>query len=146
MQFRYEIYPDARAIVARISGSASLTELMTFIRTLWSDPRYSPAFDGIMDLSAQDVHVEMCEFRPILEYLLQSPHTSTGRWAAVATTPLATACGLIYRRALSARHGFEVFSTGEAAFAYLGFRLAPGDLFAEGNRPERWALPPRGVI
>ena len=63
--------------------------------------------------------------------------TRLPRWAAVAASPLATACGLIYRRALSSRHAFDVFSTREAACEFVGFQLGAGELFSRHAEPQR---------
>lgn len=145
MEYRYEIYPASRAIVGRISGRARLEELMQLVHALWADPRYSPAFDGVMDLE-KDFGLAMSDFRPLLDYLRQHPRTSSGRWAVVTNSPLTTACGFIYRHTMAGRHSFDVFSTREAACAFVGFQLGPGDLFAEGNRPRRWASPARGRL
>ena len=137
MRFRYQIYPSSRAIVARFTGAWTLGELMKAINELWSDPAYSPAFDGIVDITAKDVSVDVRELRPVLEFVRGNANTSTGRWAAVAASPLATACGLIYRRALSSRHAFDVFSTREAACEFVGFQLGAGELFSRHAEPQR---------
>jgi hypothetical protein len=137
MRFRYQIYPSSRAIVARFTGTWTLGELIKAIHELWSHPDYSPAFDGIVDLTARDVSVDIRELRPVLDFVRDNPRTSTGRWAAVADSPLATACGLIYRRALCSRHAFDVFSTREAACEFVGFQLGAGELFSGQAEPQR---------
>ncbi|MES2691911.1 MAG: hypothetical protein V4773_00470 [Verrucomicrobiota bacterium] len=120
MTFDYEIYPEQRMIVARYAGRFSLADLVAATERMWDDPRYSMSFDGIVDISDGSVGVAMADFRAMLDIVRRSGKTSRGRWAAVAGTPLATACGILYQRALAHRHAFEVFSTVDGACSYLG--------------------------
>jgi hypothetical protein len=137
MKFRYEIFPSTRTIVLQYSGKFTLARLMETTNQLWDDARYSRSFDGLVDLTASDLGVEMSDFRPLLDYLRQSPRTSEAAWAAIATSPLATACGFIYRNTIRHRHRFGVFSTHEAACDFIGVRLEHSDLFMPGNQPHR---------
>jgi hypothetical protein len=125
VNFRYEILPDRRLILQHFAGSSSLAELLAALRRLWADPLYSRTYDGIVDLSGAAVDLSMRDLRALIGFLQESDQTSTGRWGAVTTSPLATACAMIYQRALAPRHAFEVFSTWEAACAFLGVRVPP---------------------
>jgi len=119
MKFSYEIFPDQRTIVARYIGAFTLSELVTSAKTLWSDPRYSRKYDGLVDISDSSVNVAMSDFRSLLEFIRGHGSTSEGRWAAVASTPFATACGFMYQRAMVGRHTLEVFSHWETACEFL---------------------------
>lgn len=123
MIFLYDIFPEQRAVIVRYRGKFTLRDLTACAETLWSDPRYSRTFDGLADISDTSVSVAMNDFRPLVEFVRQNDRTSEGRWAAVATTPLATACGYIYQRALASRHTFEIFSTWEGASRFLKLDL-----------------------
>ena len=125
MTFLYDIFPEHRAVIVRYQGTFTLHDLTVCAETLWSDPRYSRSFDGLADISAASVHVAMNDFRPLVEFVRHNDRTSEGRWAAIATTPLATACGYIYQRALASRHSFEIFSTWEGACRFLKLDLPP---------------------
>lgn len=120
MEFGFAIYPEHRAIVARYAGSFTLADLLKTTRQLWADPRYSPDFIGLADISDSTVNVDMNDLRALTTFLVRDPATSRGRWAAVATTPIAIACGLVYRSAMRRRHAFEVFTTRDQACRFLG--------------------------
>lgn len=117
---RFEIFPERRLIVLRYRGNFTLGELMETTRRLWDDGRYSESYDGMIDLSDGRLNVTMADFKAFLTFLLTQKQLSTGRWVAVTESPLATACGLLYQRAAGRRHVFEVFSTCDAAWAFLG--------------------------
>lgn len=133
MKFSFEILPERRAIFARYEGKFSLEDLLATTRQLWADPRYSPAYDGLVDISDGSFSVAMSDLRMLMAFLVSEPTTSRGRWAAVATTPMAIACGMLYRTVMKQRHAFAVFSTWEAACEFLMFDPA---LFRQaGDRP-----------
>lgn len=134
MRFAYEIYPEKKLIVARYAGVWTLADLTAMAQRLWSDARYSRHYNGVIDLTDSKVGVTRGDFQALMEFIGGHKDTSEGRWAAVATSPLATACGLLYKRSLARRHGFEVFSTIEAAGAFVGVELS-GELWPDGAGP-----------
>jgi hypothetical protein len=125
LHFSYEIHPDRRVILQRFTGQFSLADLLAAVRRLWADPMYSRNYDGLVDLSETSMGISMADLRALIGFLRQSPETSTGRWGAVVSSPLTTACAMIYRRAAAPRHQFEVFSSWSAACAFLGQELPP---------------------
>jgi hypothetical protein len=126
VKFHYQIIPERRLILQRLAGPVSLPELRAATERLWADPAYSPDYDGIVDLSgANTAKVSIDDLRVLIDLMLRSRHTSTGRWCAVAAGPLTTACAMIYRQALAARHSLEIFSSWEAASRFLGVDLPP---------------------
>lgn len=129
MQFDYEIYPEKRLIVTRYAGAFTLADLTKVARRLWSDARYARSFNGVVDLTDMGVSVGRSDFQALMDFVREHKDTSEGRWAAVASSPLATACGLLYKRALAKRHTFDVFSTFEAAGAFVGADLSGEPLF-----------------
>lgn len=129
MNCHYEIYPEKRLIFMRYTGVFTLAELTDVARKLWTDKRYSKSYNGIIDLTDSRVSVGREDFQALIEFVVGHKHTSEGRWAAVATSPLATACGMIYKRAITKRHAFEVFSTFEAAGAFVGIDLEEKPFF-----------------
>ena len=137
MTFNYDIFPERRTIVARYTGLFTLGELTAAAQLLWSDPRYVRSYDGLVDISHGSVAVAMRDVPPLMRFFREHGNTSEGRWAAVASAPLTTAWALVYRRALGARHPLEIFSTWEAACAFLGVDLRP-DLPLVGG--DGWAV------
>ena len=119
MHFTYTIQPEKRAILLRYEGDFTLAELFACSRKLWDDPAYSDDYDGIVDLSTASLGFGIGDLRVFIDFMKTEPRVSHGRWAAVTTSPLVTACSLLYQQALSSRHTFEVFSTWAAACAFL---------------------------
>lgn len=134
MTFDYKIYPEHALIVTRLCGPATLEELMAMVKRLWEDERYSPRYNGIVDLTDVKLAVAQADLRAVVDFVRGHKSTSSGRWAAVTHSPIATACGMIYQRALRGRHVFEVFSTFEAAKLFIGVSgengPMPGDVLA----------------
>ncbi len=122
MKFAYDIFPAERSISVRYDGKFTLAELLATSARLMEDARYAPEYDGIVDLTRFGLGVETADFRTLINFVQGHARISRGRWAAIAETPLATAFGLVYRRAMAPRQTFEVFSTAEAACAFIGVR------------------------
>lgn len=120
MKFAYDIFPEARSISVRYAGKFTLAELLLTSRRLLEDERYAPEYDGLVDLTDLGLGVEIADFRTLINFVQGHARVSCGRWAAITATPLATACGLVYKRAMAPRQTFEVFSTPEAACAFIG--------------------------
>jgi hypothetical protein len=122
MTFAYDIYPEARSISVRYEGKFTLAGLLETTARLLDDARYAPEYDGLVDLTDVGLGVEMTDLRALIGYVQAHARVSRGRWAAVTDAPLATACSLVYKRAMAPQQTFEVFSTAEAACAFLGVR------------------------
>ena len=136
MEFDYEIYPEQRMIVTRYRGAYTFATLIACAQKLWADPRYQPAYDGVVDLTDGKLTIGRQDFRAVIDFIRRQDRASRGRWAAVASSPFATACSLLYQRAIEDRHPIGVFSTLEAAGTFLGMSFAEGPLLS-GIAPKR---------
>lgn len=125
MSFGYEIHPGKRAVVATFRGHFSRLALERAVQTLWDDERYRTDYVGIVDISDASVGVAIEDFRAVVEWVRAHERISVARWAAVASTPYATACALLYQRAISDRQEFQVFSTWAAACRFIDVDLPP---------------------
>jgi hypothetical protein len=125
MSFDFEIFSARRLILARYRGGITLGELRQSAERMWSDSQYSRDYDGIVDLSDETLQISIDDFRGLVGFLAAQDRVSRGRWAAVASSPIATAYGLLYQRAASPRHSFSVHSTWEAACAALQLHPTP---------------------
>lgn len=123
MTFGYQIFPEQSAIYVRYSGTFSFERLVETATTLWADPRYSRDYHGIIDFLHGPVSTSMADLRQLIAFVQQSVQTSRGRWAAVTTSPVPTALALVYGQAMVQRHAFEVFSSWEAACAFVGVEM-----------------------
>lgn len=119
MKFSYTIDSRRGLIFQAYAGSFTLEQLIACTQRLWADPDYSPAFNGLVDLSAMNPSAGLAHLPPLMEFLKNDPRLSKGRWAAIVATPIVTAGSLIYKRTMAPQHMFEVFSTWEAACTFL---------------------------
>jgi hypothetical protein len=125
MKFSYRIDASGRIVFQRYEGSCTVAELLTCIRRVWSDPAYSRDYGCYVDLTAVKPHAALDDLNRLVEFLRAQPHASQGRCAAVTHSPVLTACGVLYQKAMADRHAFAVFSSPEAALAFLQFDGPP---------------------
>jgi hypothetical protein len=136
MEFEYETYPEQRMIVTRYRGAFTFATLIECSEKLWADQRYRPEYDGVVDLTDGKLTIGRQDFRAVIDFVRREDRASRGRWAAVANSPFATACSLLFQRAIEDRHPFGVFSTFEAAGTFLGMSFADAPLLS-GVAPRR---------
>lgn len=123
MKFSYAIDPQRRMIFQSYSGRFTVTQVISCIRQLWDDPAYDRTFHGIADLTKMETGAGIEDLHTLLDFLRASDaRTSIARWAFVADSPLITACSLFYKQHMRSIHQIDVFSTWEAAGAWLHWR------------------------
>lgn len=121
MKFSYTIDPQQKLVLERFTGRFTVAEIIESVRLLWTDPRFDRSFAGIVDISGMEPTHDLSDLRAVLGFLKEErARISTGRWAIVATSPLATAGAFLYQKAMAGTHPLEVFSTHEAAVEWLG--------------------------
>jgi hypothetical protein len=125
MKFSYDILPERHLAILRFKGSITLKDVLGGIRQLWADPRYQPAFDGIVDLEGVTTQARIGDITALIVFLQQEKSTSQGRWAAIFTEPKPTALALIFKVACHAAFTLEVVSTWEAACNFVRVQLPP---------------------
>ncbi len=119
MHYGYTIDPGRRLIFQIFSGHFTVAEIIHCIQRLWADPLYSKTHNGIVDITQMSAGAVIDDLRPLIAFLKSSPNTSASRWAVITASPLATAGSLVYKKAMSGQHAFEIFSTWECACDYL---------------------------
>ena len=119
MKFSYAIDPDRRMIFQRYEGQCSVTEIMASIRVLWADPAYCKTYDGYIDLLRMTAGFSFEDLNVFLSFMRENKEVGTGRYAAITTSPIVTACGMLYQKAMAHHHAFAVFSSPEAARSFL---------------------------
>lgn len=119
MKFSYAIDPARRMVFLRYAGAFTLTRLIACTRRLWADPGYQRSYGGLVDLSDGSLNVAISDLRALIDFLRNQPEATEGRWAVVAASPLATACGILYQKACADRHVLEIFASHEAAANFL---------------------------
>lgn len=121
MKFSYTIDPAKRIVFQRYEGPCTVAHLLACIRRVWSDPAYSRSYSCYVDLTAAKPQAALEDLNRLIEFLRAQPHASEGRCAAITHSPVLTACGVLYQKAMADRHAFAVFSSPEAALAFLQF-------------------------
>src|SRR5690606_19940097 len=66
MTFHYDIHPEQRTIHLRYTGAFTVRDLIAAATLLWSDPRYSQTFDGIVDLTDVSLRVTQSDLRALI--------------------------------------------------------------------------------
>ena len=80
------------------------------------------------------------------EYFVAQPEALTGKAAVVSLAPMETVLGLIYARRLASKNLMRIFSTWEAACAFVGAGELPdpfGDLTDDLERRHHHLARPR---
>lgn len=135
MKFSYTIDSQRRMIFQNYSGRFTADQIIACVRALWADPLYDKTLGGIVDISNMNAGPDLADLHVLIRFLNENrEQLSTGRWAVVTTSPIATAGAFLYQHAMAGKHPFEVFSTWEAASTSLHW-FAP--------RPE---LPEHAVV
>lgn len=119
MKFSYVIDPERRLISQYFEGELTLAGLTESLRRLWADPAYCSSYNGFIDISKVSAQATFDDLRAFIEFVQGRPEHSRGRWVAVTSSPFLTACAMLYRNALANHHVFAVFSSYEAACAFL---------------------------
>ena len=123
MNYGHVIVPPTRIIYQVFEGAFSADQLVACTRRLWSDPAYSRLYNGITDVSCMAPGATLENLQGLTAFLKHEPQLSQGRWAVITSTPIATAGAMLYKREMAAHHPFGVFSTWEAACAFLQLDL-----------------------
>ena len=119
MKYSYAIHPQRRMIFLTYEGHFTVAQLIECTELLWADRDYDPTFNGIADITSIEPTADLGSLCAFISFMKAEKRTSSGRWAVITSSPLATAGALLYKRALAPRHMFEVFSTWECAGTFL---------------------------
>jgi len=133
MKFTYAIHPEHRVIFQRYEGRFTTSDLITATRQMWADPAYRRDYNGIADISDASFGLDIHDFGTFISFLAGREERSVGRWAVIALSPLATACGFIYKKAVGAQHKFDVFSSWDAACDFVNLPHIPETLFPSSS-------------
>lgn len=120
MAFQYCILPEQSLIFARFAGPACLSDLTAIASIICSDPAYVRSFDGLLDLTDLEVSISVADISELVSFTESNRKQGYGRWAILASTPIATAYTMIYRQRVSPALPVTLFSTYEGAARYLG--------------------------
>jgi hypothetical protein len=122
MTFEYVILPEKRCIVIRYSGVLTLNDVTASTQALWADPLYDKMYNGISDISRATPGGNTDDVGKLVDFF-KHPETSTGRWAVITSEPKFTALSLLFKSSCYAKPWIEMFTSWEAACAFLGVEI-----------------------
>ena len=125
MKFSYAIDPVRKIVFLRFEGMCNAGQVLVAISQLWADPGYDKTFDVYIDLTRMLNGAAFEDLNKLLDFLRDRDEVCTARIAAVTQSPVLTACGMLYQKAMSHRHAFAVFSSPEGARAHLNLHGPP---------------------
>ena len=91
MKASYRLHPDRGYVAITLEGSVTRFELEAHIHQVWSDPGWSPSFDGLLDCSAASFAMGENELQDLAVSMTKDPRCSLARWAFVVSTAVAFA-------------------------------------------------------
>lgn len=86
MKASYRIHADRGYVAITLEGTVTLPELGAHILTVWSDPAWNPAFNGLIDCSAAAVEISEAELQHLTKEMVKDPRCSLSKWALVVST------------------------------------------------------------
>lgn len=98
---------------------------MALVEELWVDPAYERTMDVIVDFSGATLAMSPAQLDEFAGKFIHSDRSLIGRAAVIADKPLETALSLLIRDRMQGHQPISVFTTKEAALAFLDKRLSP---------------------
>ncbi|MEM1096871.1 MAG: hypothetical protein AAGJ10_19910 [Bacteroidota bacterium] len=119
MTYRIHIDPERRRIAVYLHGPVDEAVLRDAIQETWAHADYDPTFDGLLDLRHAVMRIAASDVYGLVTMIRRSEQHLRGRFAFVSTHPFATAMSMLYEYRSHAERQVGVFSSLEAAEAWL---------------------------
>lgn len=120
MEQAVNFYKEFGLVVEAVSGTISTEALEAKLWKLFSHPDYNSCDRVLCDMREADSGIDRARFRAFAKRIEESEEMSETRWAVVTKDPMLTAFSLVLKGYVERGGRFRVFSTLEAAAAYLG--------------------------
>lgn len=91
MKASYKIHTELGYVAITLEGGVALAALGGHIQSVWSDPAWKPAYNGIIDFSKASLDFSDQELQELAKGMQSDPRCSLGRWAFVVSTAAAFA-------------------------------------------------------
>lgn len=120
MEFEYHIDTEKGFITEWFRGEICLEDICVALQIVQADPHYDPHFNGLVDLQEAMLEIRFADMMRLLDKQVDSPRTSKGRWAFIATDPNNYGTMRMYKSVTDVPLGLEVnlFTTEEEALAW----------------------------
>lgn len=120
MIFSYEIFPEKNLLIERFEGEVNLANFLTSANTVFNDPLYHPAMNGIANFEKAILDFDFSEMYALVDYLRASRFRSTGRWAFITTRPINFGVArMFYTMAEGLQGEIKFFNNERDAVAWL---------------------------
>ncbi|GAB6042122.1 hypothetical protein [Endothiovibrio diazotrophicus] len=120
----YQINKTIGVMTVRFRGEVTYDDLIHWYEEIAENRDFSSKLDGVTDMRQAKLLLERDDMARIGEYITHH-QLIFGRWAILVEDTKATALSMIYGRHTGEVHEAEVFSSDEAASAYLGVEITP---------------------
>lgn len=111
-------------VATRLTGDVTYEDLIRWYEEIERDERFSKEFNGVSDMRRANMKLARGDMARLSDYVTERRLIS-GRWAILVEDAKVTALSMIYGRNADDVHELEVFSSEEAASAYLGVDIRP---------------------
>ena len=119
MAFSYQINQDSQIITVVWEGAFTLDEVNSSLDGMYNDGEYQATFSGIADVRKADFQLTPAELKINHDFVKNHKKCPKGPWAVICDEPYQTALALLYEKQYKTPHPVDVFTTFEAAQAWL---------------------------
>lgn len=112
-------HPDRGYIATTFGGRVTLPELGAHIQAMWSDPRWKPEYNGILDFSDASIDLSESQIQELTRSMTLDPRCSFGKWALVVSTAVTFSKLRKIDDALDAKATLRIFFDRPAALDWL---------------------------
>lgn len=130
MKASYSIHAGQGYVEIRIEGSVTAASMLGHIETVWSDPAWSPTYNGLIDFAAATLDMTDAEVEGLAKGMAADPRCSLGRWGFVVSTAATFAKLRHVNRVADDLATLRIFFDLGSAKDWLLTRRQPGPLDA----------------
>ncbi len=94
---QYFIESDEKLAILRLRGQVTLKSILAAAEAIYSDERYDPQFDAIIDIQTTDLALNFAEMHQYTEFIGSHPRMLKGKVAIVASSTVAYGLGRMYQ-------------------------------------------------
>lgn len=126
MDYVYEIVPEEGLIIETVTGEITVEEMAQKTEKVFSDPKFEPTFNGLLDLRGATSKMTKVELYGFVDFLERTGKFGESRWAVLASDPIVVALTQVFQNRLRNPDAVGVFGSPGAAAGFLGTRALEG--------------------
>jgi len=78
-------HPDRKYVETTFQGWITLPELGAHVQSIWSDPGWTPEYNGLLDFSNATLDLSETQIQQLTKSMAQDPRCSFGKFALVVS-------------------------------------------------------------